>query len=233
VSVQHTDVAAYALGLLSEEDRQEFEAHLASCEACAAELGEFAAMADLFADLDPVEVATPEPDPVAVADLLSRRAAIERRRNRQRRLLAAAACLVLLAIGIGAGAAIRSPKNVLTPQVQLTGVLHTATSPVTGVTGTVGLVTQPWGTEAVLKLGHVRPPLVGRVRKPLKCELIAVSKTGLRRVMAGWLVPAAGYGVPGHPADLLIEGGTWIKSSQLSSLEIQVLHGPTLLTIPV
>jgi hypothetical protein len=77
----------------------------------------------------------------------------------------------------------------------------------------------------VLKLGHVRGPL--------KCQLIAVSKTGLRRVMVGWLVPAVGYGVPGHPGDLLIEGGTWIKSSQLSSIEIQVLDGPTLLTIPV
>jgi putative zinc finger protein len=225
VSVQHTDVAAYALGLLSEEDRQEFEGHLASCEACAAELGEFAAMADLFAGLDAVQATTPEPDPVAVADLLSRRAAIERRRNRQRGLLAAAACLVLLAVGVVAGVAVTPHKGTVTSVVQLTGVLHTATNPTTGLTATVGLVSHPWGTEAVLKLGHVRGPL--------KCELIAVSKTGLRRVMVGWLVPAVGYGVPGHPGDLLIEGGTWIKSSQLSSIEIQVLDGPTLLTIPV
>ena len=225
MTVAHTDVAAYSLGLLSEEDRQEFEAHLADCEACAAELGEFAAMADLFAGLDPVEVTNPEPDPTAIADLLSRRVAADRRRNRQRGWLAAAACLVLLAAGVVAGVTAAPHRTLVTSEVRLSGVRHTATNPATGITGTVGLASHPWGTEAVLKLGHVRGPL--------KCELIAVSKTGLRRVMVGWLVPAVGYGVPGHPGDLLIEGGTWIKSSQLSSIEIQVLDGPTLLTIPV
>jgi hypothetical protein len=182
-------------------------------------------MADLFAGIDPVPVAETEPDPSAVADLLSRRATAERRRNRQRGWLAAAACLVLLAVGVVAGVTVAPHKTRVSFAVGLSGVRHMATNPATGVTGTVGLVSHPWGTEVVLRLGDVRGPL--------KCELIAVSKTGLRRVMAGWLVPAVGYGVPGHPGDLLIEGGTWIKSSQLSSIEIQVLNGPTLLTIPV
>jgi hypothetical protein len=71
------------------------------------------------------------------------------------------------------------------------------------------------------------------VRGPLDCELIAVSKSGERRVMMGWLVPAAGYGVPGHPAHLLIQGGTSIDLPNLSKIEVEVVHGATLLTIPV
>ena len=51
--------------------------------------------------------------------------------------------------------------------------------------------------------------------------------------MMGWLVPAAGYGVPGHPAHLLIQGGTSIDLLNLSKIEVEVVHGRTLLTIPV
>jgi anti-sigma factor RsiW len=40
MSSEHTDVGAYALGLLEPEDRRAFEEHLAGCPACAAELAE-------------------------------------------------------------------------------------------------------------------------------------------------------------------------------------------------
>ncbi|HMH89620.1 MAG TPA: hypothetical protein VK586_00915, partial [Streptosporangiaceae bacterium] len=65
------------------------------------------------------------------------------------------------------------------------------------------------------------------------CELIAVSKSGQQRVVLTWRVPPAGYGVPGHPAHLLVEGGAAIPASQLAQLVIKVVQGRTLLTIPV
>jgi hypothetical protein len=52
-------------------------------------------------------------------------------------------------------------------------------------------------------------------------------------VVAGWLVPAAGYGVPGHPGHLVLEGGTSIRVNDLSRMEIDVVRGRTLLNIPV
>lgn len=55
-SVEHTDVGAYALGLLEEPDRLAFEAHLATCERCRAELDDFGdmdAFRGLFDDVDP------------------------------------------------------------------------------------------------------------------------------------------------------------------------------------
>jgi anti-sigma factor RsiW len=43
---EHTDVGAYALGLLEERDRRAFEAHLAGCAACRAELEKLSGVAD-------------------------------------------------------------------------------------------------------------------------------------------------------------------------------------------
>jgi Putative zinc-finger len=226
MNIEHTDVAAYALGLLDARDREDFEAHLADCESCASELAEFAAMADLFADATRIETDDDGPDEAAVVDLLSRRAVLSRRKNIQRGWLAAVACLVLLAGGAVAGAAAAPRHTSIIDELRLSGAKHHATNLAQGgITGTVGLVSHPWGTEVILKLS--------RVRGPLDCELIAIAKSGEQRVLMGWLVPATGYGVPGHPADLLIEGGTSIPINELASIKIQVVHGATLLNIPV
>lgn len=225
MSIGHIDVAAYSLGLLDQKDREDFEAHLADCQSCLAELGEFAAMADLFVDLDPVIVEAEEPDESSLARLVARGAAARRRQARRRAVLAAAASIVLLAGGVAAGLSL-APRAAPSPVVaQLTGQRHSSTNLATGIQGVVGLVSKPWGTQVTLDLS--------KVRGPLDCQLIAVSRSGLRRVMVGWLVPAAGYGVPGHPAPLLIQGGTSIPRQDLSEIEIQVVHGLTLLTIPI
>jgi Putative zinc-finger len=225
MSTEHTDVAAYSLGLLEAGDRDDFEAHLAHCSSCPDELADFAAMADLFAGLSPVTVENEGPDQAKVADLVSRRAAAVRKQSRQRTLIALAAGVVLVAGGVAAGQAVASPKAVTSSALRVTGSRHSASNPSTGITGLVGLVSKPWGTEVTLDLS--------KVRGPLDCELIAISKTGERRVMMGWLVPVAGYGVPGHPAHLLIQGGTSIDLPNLSKIEVEVVHGGTLLTIPV
>jgi hypothetical protein len=224
MSSQHTDVGAYSLGLLEQADRQEFEAHLAGCTSCAAELGEFSAMADLLTGIEPVQAGQDESAESAVVDLVHRRAADRHRRVWRQSVLAAAASLVLLAGGIAAGVA-AAPSQSAPVQVAVPGQLHSATDAATGVTGKVGLVAKPWGTAVTLDLANVRGPL--------ECQLVAVSRTGERRVITGWFVPAAGYGVPGHPAPLIIAGGTAIARNDLASVVVQVVHGGTLLTIPV
>jgi hypothetical protein len=98
-------------------------------------------------------------------------------------------------------------------------------TPRIGLTGAVGLVTKAWGTQVTLGLS--------RIRGALQCELLAVSRTGERRVVMGWFVPVAGYGVPGHPAHLLVQGGTAIAQKDLSRLTVIVVRGRTLLSIPV
>ena len=218
MSDEHVDVGAYALGLLEDEDSTAFEAHLARCPSCHAELAEFTPMKALLTGLGPVE------DRDGVADLLSRRAAASRRRVRWTVAVGAAACVAVLGGGLAAGFAI-APNNPPPGTAVLAGQLHSATNPQTGVTGTVGLVTKTWGTYVSLDLADVRGPL--------ECELIAVSKTGERRVVTGWVVGVPGDGVPGHPAHLLVQGGTAISAANLARFDVIVVNGKTLLSIPV
>jgi hypothetical protein len=222
MSAEHTDIGAYSLGLLDDRDRQAFEDHLASCASCGAELAELDRMSELLAGVEPVPASAPPVTEPEVADLLSRRAAAQRRRSRWQIAAATAAGIALLAGGAAAGVAAHSGSP---SAVALAGQRHSATAAGTGVTGTVGLVSMGWGTQVTLDLS--------RVRGPLTCELISVSKTGQQHVVLSWRVPPAGYGVPGHPAHLLVEGGTPIPRAQLAQLVITVAQGPTLLTIPV
>ena len=71
---EHTDVGAYALGLLEPRDRQAFEEHLAGCPACAAELAELSGMKTLLSDLGPVEAPADEPTEANVTDLVRQQA---------------------------------------------------------------------------------------------------------------------------------------------------------------
>jgi Putative zinc-finger len=223
ISSEHTDLGAYALGLLEDRDKAAFEAHLATCDACSAELSSLAPVATLLKGMEPVVVPGDAALPVAV-DLLHRRAAASRRRRRRQVLVSAAACVGLLVGGIGVGLAV-APSHVQVVQPGLTGQRHTATNAANGVTGTVGLVTKGWGTQVWLDLAGLRGPQ--------ECVLIAFSKTGASRVVTGWFVPAPGDGVPGHPAHLLVEGGTAISLPDLARFEVIRVDGPTLLTIPV
>jgi hypothetical protein len=224
VSIQHTDVAAYSFGLLEQQDRAEFEAHLAGCESCTAELAELSGLAGLFAGVDPVEPPQDAPDGAVIVDLMQRRASGDRRRRRNRGFLAAAACLVLLGGGVAAGVA-AAPQPGPPPVLAMQGEQHTATNAATGVRGRVGLVDFAWGTQVILDLAGVRGPLT--------CQLVAITRSGERRVIAGWLVPAAGYGVPGHPAHLLLAGGTSITRTDLSRIDVDVAGGRTLLSIRI
>jgi anti-sigma factor RsiW len=227
MSAEHTDIGAYSLGLLNELDRLAFEDHLATCPTCGAELDDLSGMKELLSGIEPVgPPASPETATgPQVIDLLSRRAAAQRRRSRWQVAAGAAAGVVLLAGGGVAGVAAASQSSPTSAVALPTGQQHHAVDAATGTTGTVGLVSEGWGTQVVLDLA--------KVRGPLECELIAVSKTGEQRVVVGWHVPPAGYGVPAHPAHLLVEGGTSIPRSDLAAVIVKVVHGRTLVHIPV
>ena len=219
----HTDVGAYSMGLLEQEDRREFEDHLAGCPACAAELAELSPMAALFQG---VELRAEEPAGGEVTDLIRRRVSQQRRRRRWQVAVGTAAAAVLIGGGIGAGIALAPPPGgTPPPELALTGQVHSATDPGTGVAGTVGLVAKGWGTQVTLDLSDVHGPV--------ECQLVAVSKTGERRVVMGWLVAAPGDGVSGHPAHLVIQGGTSIPRSDLARVDVDVVNGRTLVSIPV
>jgi anti-sigma factor RsiW len=222
----HTDVGAYSMGLLEERDRREFEDHLAGCPVCAAELAELSPMKGLLRGVEPAGTADGGAGDSGLTDLVRRRVAQERRRRRWQVAVGTAAAAVLIGGGIGAGIALApQPGGTPPPALALTGQVHSATDPGTGVAGAVGLVAKGWGTQVTLDLSNVHGPV--------ECQLVAVSKTGERRVVMGWLVAAPGDGVSGHPAHLVIQGGTSIPRSDLARVDVDVVNGRTLVSIPV
>jgi len=222
----HTDVGAYSMGLLEEPDRRAFEDHLAGCASCSAELAELSPMAALLKGVEPASAAGRQADGSNVTQLISRRATRQRQRRRWQAVAGAAAGIVLIGGGIGIGvAAAGQHSGPGAPAVAIPGQLHSATDPGTGAAGTVGLLAKAWGTQVTLDLS--------KVHGPVECQLVAVSRTGERRVVMSWLVPAPGDGVPGHPAHLVIQGGTSIPRGDLARLDVDVVNGRTLLSIPV
>ena len=224
--VQHTDVAAYALGLLEEDDRRAFEAHVAECALCAAEIGDFAGIAGILDDVTPVETNDDE-----LTGLLRHRRTAGRRRRRRTALLGAAAGVALLAGG-GLTGALTADRPAAMPghgsfdDVFSTGEKVSGADAETGVTGTVAMRTMGWGTDIGMELSHVKGPLV--------CRLVAVSTTGERRTVTEWGVPPRGYGFPGSPPSLQIHGGTAAGRTELARFDVQVEgSGRTLLSIPV
>ncbi|MFI7641091.1 anti-sigma factor family protein [Nonomuraea sp. NPDC049400] len=228
--VRHEDVAAYALGLLNEEERAEFERHLHGCASCAEEAGAFAAMGELIKGVHPDDLLPHPPDP-QVESLLVRRAATERRRRRlHRTFMSAAACLVVAAgvfLAVSSMTSGPNPDSIHSPAraLLMTGRTYSATDPATGVSAVVGLEDKGWGTHVALELKGVKGPL--------QCRMMAVGDDGRSEAVASWGVPDKGYGVPGSPDPLVLHGGTSLPQSELNHFTIETFDGRTLATIQV
>ncbi len=235
--VEHTDVGAYALGLLDEPDRLAFESHLNGCRACRAELAGLAEVAVTLsgADLGPASrfrppISVPDSgETAAITNLMQRRAVAQRRQRGRRVLVGAAAASVLIAGGIGVGAVSFGSSGGSgggnTTIAAMVGEKVSATDTSSGATGTVAMESVAWGTKIGLRLS--------KVPGPETCELIAVRKDGSEHIVTGWSVPNTGYGLPTHPGPLIVQGGTDLSRDQIKSFDIRTSAGKTVLSIPV
>ncbi|MBT2211578.1 zf-HC2 domain-containing protein [Actinomadura sp. NEAU-AAG7] len=224
----HIDVGAYALGLLEEPDRRAFEGHLRSCQGCGRELGALRGIAVTLEGITPdARPPAAPPEPVVLADALRRRARRGRRRRAARAATGLAAGIVLLGGAAGAGFTAGADRGTSArPEAPFPdGPRLTAADARTGASGTVTALPVPWGSRVGLRLT--------RVRGPLECELVAVDRAGRARTVAGWSVPAGGYGLPGSAAPMLtVQGGTALPPADIARYEVRATGGRTILTVP-
>ncbi|MFI7440113.1 anti-sigma factor family protein [Nonomuraea indica] len=280
--VEHTDVGAYALGLLEEDDKRAFEAHLYECPPCRAELQDLAGVAVALDGLGPLTDEPPvpragagrrarragarveargqrrgpgfgedheegpgeprwaaggaAPSEAGVVDLMRRRRAADRRTRRGTVVIGLAAAVTLVAGGltvgmqVGGGMPATQVATGQDPHMGPAEQFYADGDPVAGVgaggvNGGLVVESKAWGTHAALRLAGVKGPL--------ECELVSVSKSGVRRVMTGWSVPPAGYGVPGQPQPLYMHGGSASPLDDIDRFEVVTTTGRTLLTVEV
>ncbi|MFI0486687.1 anti-sigma factor family protein [Actinomadura sp. 9N215] len=240
--VEHTDVGAYALGLLTPGDAKAFEDHLAACRRCAGELGDFAGMADLLTGLGPVED-TPHAAPEGEITDLTRhrdtpsgtgrpgqgvpRGGIGRpgqsgRGVRRTRLLLAAAAAALFAGGVLVGTT--RGGEPIPADLHGWGEIRSATDERSGLEAVAAVQSKGWGTHVALDLGNLKGPLT--------CRLVAVSATGAESEVTGWAVPVRGYGAIDSSDHLQVHGGIAIPRGELDRLVVRADGVGDLLTIP-
>ncbi|RSM38010.1 zf-HC2 domain-containing protein [Amycolatopsis balhimycina DSM 5908] len=256
----HTDVAAYVLGVLSEAENAQFEAHLMNCPHCQLDLIELYQLPDV---LDLVKRSWPEPPMPApsprtlspgprVLRGLMEEAAVKRRRRKRVGLLAGAAAaaaviagpLVTLAVRPADAvppAALASPSGKQPPPVS--SVPATSTAPPSAgapaqpgggqtygrgsggsaVSAVVTVSPVEWGSRVDLELRGI----VG----PVKCQLVAVSTAGDERVVSSWAVPPKGFGIPGSPEPLRLQGSISLAMDQIGRFEVRGDDGSVLVVV--
>ncbi|GGZ51822.1 RNA polymerase subunit sigma [Streptomyces inusitatus] len=262
----HDAVGAYVLGVLDDAEASAFEAHLTECESCSAGVEELSGLEPMLAALagappldrteradraertDRTDVTPPrfmplEPAPPGprvlnglLGEVAARRAAA---RRRGRILVAVAAVLIIggpavavVTIARGDGAAARPGGRHPTPAEH--AFFHDierkseATDSATQVNASVGIERKDWGTHAVLRLKNIKGPL--------KCLLVAVSKSGEEEIITSWAVPGGGYGLADGPDDtsrrpLYIHGGAAMDHAQIDRFEVRTFDGRKLVEV--
>jgi hypothetical protein len=207
---------AYVLGALSPEERDEFEAHLATCDECSARVEELAALPELLA-LVPAEAYADQPessDPVVVL-LATARA----RRNRRRWIAATSAAAVAAVLVAGTAlitnqSADTRPRAVAPAQVTMSAV---AAAP---IHATISVADVAWGTSIRLTCTYDQsatyPP-------DEQYSLVVRSRDGQTENLGTWALVAGK--VTSFPA------GTALHKSDIATISVDTANGAPLLQV--
>jgi hypothetical protein len=231
----HTDVGAYALGLLTDAEASRFEEHLAGCPRCAEELEASLGLRAVLDEATDAAGAAPgdAPGDALLPRLLAGAAGERRRARRRRRALAGAVAAVVLAVGAAAGVAGTAltgddPPPTTVESVRAAfrqGEKFSDRDPSTSVDATVSLQPRPWGTHVTLRLGNLTGPKA--------CDLVAVGEDGARQTVTTWSVPGYGYGIEGtaYEEPLYVAGGAALAPDRIDHFEVRTLDGEKLAAI--
>ncbi|MFJ7216731.1 anti-sigma factor family protein [Amycolatopsis sp. NPDC098790] len=201
--------AAYVLGALSPEDRQRFEAHLRTCDRCAASVRELAGLPGLLARVDAPAV-VPEfsaPPPDLLPTVLRRV-----RRGRRIRLAVTSASAALAVSACVALAVVASwPPSAPPPSIAMTALGQFP------VRADARLDAFEWGTQVDMSCSYTGGRSGGDY------VLVAIAHTGAETQLATWKA------VPDNTARIVI--GTALKRTDLAALEVRGGSGRPLLRL--
>ncbi|SDZ30043.1 Putative zinc-finger [Amycolatopsis xylanica] len=226
----HAPLGAYVLGALDENESREFEAHLATCDACRREADE---LNELRVQLDEVPPEAFLDGPPEGGDLLlqrtlrSVRAAEEAltgtpRRPKRFLALAGAAALVVVALGGGVLVGRQTAPEGTNPPV--------AIPTTSAVPGTKTLA----GTDGSVKLAATVTPAAGWIRVHAKvdgvhagekCQLIVMSKAGEAIIAGSWVVSAKG-----EKDGTGLDGSALVPADQVASVDVVTTDGRKLVS---
>jgi anti-sigma factor RsiW len=207
------DDAAYVLGALSEDERQAFEAHLATCADCQARVAEVRDLPALLAGISGADVAEEAPPETLLPGLLRRAG---QRRHRQRWLVSglgavAAACLVALAVVLWPFGS--SGSGTATAQAR---TFHPITQ--TFVKADAVLVSKPWGTQIDVHCSYAEG-----VNQAFPYSLRVYDEAGDADNLGSWLVPVG--------QDMRYQTGTRYSVSDIAKLQILKSDGTPVLEL--
>lgn len=198
----HQD-GSYVLGALSPAERQEFERHLAGCDACSRSVRELAGLPGLLARVDPAVLTAPlvtEPLPESLLPTLVQHA----RRTQRRRvlLITAAAAVVAALLVLGAFAVTRGLDGGQAPAAAPS--TQTATPPVglsmspighVPVSANLALTGVLWGTRLELTCSYTGGGEYG-TPPPQSYTMFVHTRDGKDEQVASW------RGLPGRTMHL-------------------------------
>jgi predicted anti-sigma-YlaC factor YlaD len=208
---------AYVLGALDDSERAEFEAHLMTCAACRARVGEVAPPAALLAGLSEADfhdsdVAVGGPPPDTLLPGLLRRA---QRQQTRRRAVATSIVAVAAAAVIGLAVAIWPTSSPAGPKPQaLTAVMPAP------VTATATLVAKRWGTEIDLTCRYTES-----VEVPRAYGLRVIDTAGRPHDAGTWTLVAG--------RAIAFTGGTDVARDRIATVQITLPDGTPILQLNV
>jgi hypothetical protein len=210
------DDAAYVLGALRGPELVAFEEHLATCAECQARVAEIRPVAAVLADLTIEDVASPSLiDPGPPPDTLLPGLLAKARHERRRRWVtgaiatAAAACIVTLIVvfATGRSSGSSSPARAMTSLVA------------TPVSATAQLDDVGWGTRISLACRYDNS-----YPSDAEYRLVVTDRAGHQHDAGSWQLV--------HEGTTHFTGGTAVKRSDISRIDITVGSTPILQLVP-
>lgn len=184
--------AAYLLGALSPDERREYEAHLAGCKRCSAEIASLAGLSGILAAVPPekaMQLAAPErslePGP---PDLLPRLAAGAERIRRRARLRAVALIAAAAAVAAAVVWAIPTTGH---DEAEVAGrdVTMVRVGQPRPLRASAHLITEPWGTmiEASCSYDLTTPTPGQPPQRSFEYAMFVTDRSGAATKVATWL----------------------------------------------